>query len=344
MSQIRFGARDVAAIRFCVSPIWETVTSLWALADPGRYAHHLPWIGLARSAVARRDVAPHADLLRAFVRPRVWLPDFLTPVPRGPFDTIEEDLRQLRATPADRVRQDIADIDRPRAPAHPLVREVADDPARMLPKVADAVEVWWRVALLPHWPRMRALLEADIAYRARQFTVGGARLLFDTLSPATRWEGDRLVVDHGAGIDIEVAGAGFPLIPSLFFQDTIALSVSPGSEPSAVYPARGVGTLWEPPAGAPGALGRLLGHSRAGLLALVVAPATTKALAALSGLSPGTVSQHLAVLRDAGLVESRRQGREVVYAVTDRGRSLLGDGTERPRPPAGGTGPLGRAD
>lgn len=36
------------------------------------------------------------------------------------------------------------------------------------------------------------------------------------------------------------------------------------------------------------------------------------------------VSHHLRVLRAAGLVASRRQGKMVMYAVTDAGRALLG--------------------
>ncbi len=36
------------------------------------------------------------------------------------------------------------------------------------------------------------------------------------------------------------------------------------------------------------------------------------------------VSHHLRLLRSAGLVESRRDGKMVMYSLTERGRSLLG--------------------
>jgi DNA-binding transcriptional ArsR family regulator len=46
-------------------------------------------------------------------------------------------------------------------------------------------------------------------------------------------------------------------------------------------------------------------------------------LAWVSERPENLVSHHLHLLRDAGLVESRRQGKMVIYSVTERGRRLL---------------------
>jgi len=46
-------------------------------------------------------------------------------------------------------------------------------------------------------------------------------------------------------------------------------------------------------------------------------------LAWIAERSQNLVSHHLKVLRRAGLVRSRRQGKMVMYALTDDGRSLL---------------------
>ncbi len=43
----------------------------------------------------------------------------------------------------------------------------------------------------------------------------------------------------------------------------------------------------------------------------------------VSGRSENLVSHHLRALRSAGLASSRRDGKMVMYAITDRGRSLL---------------------
>ncbi|WP_319058002.1 helix-turn-helix domain-containing protein [Streptomyces europaeiscabiei] len=61
---------------------------------------------------------------------------------------------------------------------------------------------------------------------------------------------------------------------------------------------------------------------------------TTSELAARVGLSPPTVSHHVAVLRESGLLTSRRIGGTVLHTVTGLGADLLGGGVTcgiRPR-------------
>src|SRR4051794_17463952 len=101
MSTVRFEVPDVAGLRFRISPLWETVRSLYALADPGRHPVPLPWIGRARALARRPALADQVALLAAFARPGAWLPDFLTPPPAGPRPGLDEELAALRATPPD---------------------------------------------------------------------------------------------------------------------------------------------------------------------------------------------------------------------------------------------------
>ena len=91
-----------------------------------------------------------------------------------------------------------------------------------------------------------------------------------------------------------------------------------------IYPARGIASLWQPVTGdADAALARLLGRTRALLLASLREPATTTTLAGRHDLAPATVSEHLAVLRGAGLITARRDRGQVFYATTGLGDSLL---------------------
>ena len=60
-------------------------------------------------------------------------------------------------------------------------------------------------------------------------------------------------------------------------------------------------------------------------------PLATSELAERLGASAGGVSDHLRVLREAGLVSARREGRRVVYARTATGEALCGSDVPRGR-------------
>jgi DNA-binding transcriptional ArsR family regulator len=85
-----------------------------------------------------------------------------------------------------------------------------------------------------------------------------------------------------------------------------------------------VSALWERPRQvSPGtALDRLLGTSRAAILLALQDPASTTQLAATLGQSLGGIGDHLAVLREAGLIARARSGRSVLYRRTPVGDAL----------------------
>lgn len=89
---------------------------------------------------------------------------------------------------------------------------------------------------------------------------------------------------------------------------------------SRVAPVAGhlIGT---PPAS--DALVRLVGARRAELLGRLSSPTSTTALVSVTGWSAGSVSEHLGVLADNGLVAKRRVGRTVLYWRTEHGKRLL---------------------
>ncbi|WP_031012298.1 ArsR/SmtB family transcription factor [Streptomyces sp. NRRL F-5727] len=191
------------------------------------------------------------------------------------------------------------------------------------PELASSVRAWWEAGVRPHWPRIRAVLEADLAYRTRQLSEDGIQEVLTRLHPRLRWAEDRLAsADLPAGT-LALDGRGVTLAPSAFAARCVLLPARGGTPPCLVYPARAVGTLWERREETGDALARLLGRSRALLLSGTSTPSTTTALAHRTGLSPGAVSQHLAVLRDAGLVTGHRYRREVYYRASELGASLL---------------------
>jgi len=324
VSEVRFAVGDLTDVRFSTSPLWETVFSVRAYADPGRFPALRPWFVSVRAALAEDpDAGDCWAYLAEFARPGAWLPDFLTPPPPDRHGEMPSELALMLATPAETVRADILACAR-WTPISRTARAAADDPAAALPKLGAAIEAWHRVAIAPHWPRMQALLDADIAYRTRQLSRGGLRLLFETLAPTIRWEGDRLISEDPWNIELTVAGRGLPLIPSVFADRRVLWNVRDESRPAGIYPARAVGTLWSTSSDVGGAaLARVLGPARAEVFTLLIGPATTTDLASRTGLSLGAVSQHLTALREAGLARRARHGREVLYEVTSVGLAVL---------------------
>jgi DNA-binding transcriptional ArsR family regulator len=192
-------------------------------------------------------------------------------------------------------------------------------------RLADVLEAYWERAIEPVWSRVRAFLEADIAYRARRLTDGGPSALFADLNPNVSWDQPHLDVHvplHDATVDLD--GRGLLLVPSAFSASRPFVSDRAPWRPGVIYPARGIATLWEQAAPAPDGLARLIGTSRAAMLLDLAAPRSTAELAQRLSLSPATTSHHLSALREAGLLTGRREGRSVLYARTPLGDALVG--------------------
>ncbi|SCE73068.1 Helix-turn-helix domain-containing protein [Micromonospora coriariae] len=315
-------AGAVARIRFAVSCLWEVVASVRVLRDPGDHAVHLPWVRRVRPPLVEAGlIDADGGLLWQLVpaRPR-YLADFLTPSPAGLIPDLAAELAALGGTPTDTVR---AHLDLYPGERTPTLAALYADPPAGLRRLTEEIEAYWRIALAPHWPRLRLLLDADVTARARLLAEDGAGALLNDLHHQVRWEDDTLLVAQRHCLAPDVPdGPGLVLVPSVFVWPSVA-SVSAGDAPQLAYPARGLGALWEHPAGVPDALAAVLGRGRARLLTELTAPASTTELARRSGMSPAGVSQHLTALRAAGLVVTHRRGRALLSARTDLAEALF---------------------
>ncbi|TQS30821.1 DUF5937 family protein [Microbispora sp. KK1-11] len=311
----RFTPDDVARLRFAFSPMWELVASLRVLRAPGRHSLHLPWLRAVRPRLREVDLR---DLF-ALVPVSGYIPDFLTPTPDTPLPDFAAELERVRATPPATAYEEMVWVQTPDPAA---LRRFADDPAEGVRRVAGQLREYWSVAFEEFWPGIRALLEADVMWRARTLAAGGVRELFADLHPGVAWHGDRLVTAKNCAYDGDLGGDGLVLVPSAFSWPDVWVMYEPYL-PMLCYPARGVGTLWSDGTPCtPEALAALIGRTRAQVLTALAEPGSTTGLARRLGLTPGAVSQHLAVLSDAGLVARRRLGREVLYRRTPVGESL----------------------
>jgi DNA-binding transcriptional ArsR family regulator len=272
-----------------------------------------------RGRLGDLDLLPLLSLLPV----RGYNPDFVTPPPRSPLDSFEDELARVRGTPPAQVLKELEIFERQHggfpAAAEPLRR----NPRRELPKLARTMATYWTRAVEPFWPRILALLSADLRYRATRLTEGGPAALFAELNPRVTFERDWVHVDHAWEGTVELAGQGLLLLPSAFsWQHVFTIALEPW-QPSLVYPARGVALLWAPEREAAPELAGLMGGTRARILAAVDAPASTTELAERLGVTPGGVSQHLSALAGARLVARTREGRTVLYARTPLGDSLV---------------------
>lgn len=320
MVAIGLSASAVARIRFAVSCLWEVAASVRVLRHPGSHAVHLPWVDRVRPRLVEAGLVGDGLLWRLIPAEPGYLPDFLTPPPDGLNPDLDTELAILRATPPDVVR---AHLDLYENDHIGVVRALYDDPEAGLCLLADEIAEYWRIALAADWPRVRALLNAEVHSRSRILAESGAAVLLDTLHQRIRWQGDGLSITqrHCSAADVP-HGGGIVLIPSVFVWPSV-LSVATGDSPQLAFPAQGAATLWEERARASEALSAVIGRGRASLLVEMRAPVSTTELARRTGLSVSGVSQHLATLRAAGLVTAHRDGKTILNTRTSAADALL---------------------
>ncbi len=320
--RIRLAPVDLGRIRFGISPLYEAVRCLRVLERPGEHAIHLPWVRWVGSRIPK---GADVTLLRRLATGRA-VPVGLVPPPDSHMPSLAHELRRVRQANPDRVRMSLDSIFGNR----PWLAEFYDDPPGVLARLAAVIEAVYRELIEPFWPRMRVILEADVEYRARILAARGAEAVIGTLHPEVAWDnGDVLVWPHEPArspADVDISGAGLILCPTIFSWPRCNSTARPLDAASLRYPARGLGTLWERRAERPvAALAELLGPTRAGILLALAELRDTPSLAAELEVTPGAVSQHLRVLRNAGLVRTQRNGRAAVHLRTERGDALVRD-------------------
>ncbi|MFE6967933.1 DUF5937 family protein [Isoptericola sp. NPDC057653] len=309
---------DLADVRFAVSPLNELVLSLRAWRDPGRYPVHLPWLRRVEEARPSLD----GDMLLALTNESMWTPDYLTPRPGSPLTRIDDELAAVAAVDDAVVAHDLDAVHPGGLPAAlrgplPAVRR----------RVLDALSGYWDACFAPAWPRMRAVLQADVVHRGTVISAHGAGAMFADLSPRVSFADGVVSVRLGtlnAAFRRATAGVGLTLVPTLFTRGASA-PISPAEPPVIMYGARGTGTLWQAERQvADDALVAVLGRARAGLLTALERPASSTELARRLDVTTSAVNQHLRVLRDVGLLTSARAGRSVLYLRSEVGDALVG--------------------
>ncbi|ASW55653.1 hypothetical protein CIK06_17895 [Plantactinospora sp. KBS50] len=259
------------------------------------------------------------------------------PRPGDPVESHPGDPGQPRPGDPDRLR--LGD------PGQPRPGDPAGGGARPVPGL---LRYHW-AAIAPYWNQFRVAVDAERAAHSRALLSGGPHQLLGALGPVLRWRPPRLEAGPG-GAAVALDGDGVTLLPSVFCDGEPFLVPVADSRPLLVYPmdeAARVGALAmiDNRVADPHGLRDLLGATRAAILVTLLDPSTTTEVARRKDLAPSTVSKHLSVLREAGLLDSRRLANEVLYFLTPLGRALVHsatspdrDGDGRRCPKGNGTG------
>jgi DNA-binding transcriptional ArsR family regulator len=316
---IHFTIEDLARTRVADSPdaMWEIALSVQQLQTRADTAVFGSW-----RARARRRLGNWATPLTILMPDAHSFPDFLTPT-RG-VSEVDVGVSTVLSTPRHQLRSELAMLESPGR--HPSwVSGLARGDSGCLTQLGAILRRYHREAIAPDWPMITATVRADRAGRARTLSTGGLEALIEGFEPLLRWRPPVLECAVSQDRDVHLDGRGLVLVPS-FFCWPRPWTILHGPHPCLVYPIAHAEPVaahdWDPD-NRQQHLAALVGHTRAAILQSLETGCTTTELANRAGVSAGSASQHATVLRQAGLVSTRRVGGSVLHTLTDLGVTLL---------------------
>ncbi|GGR66073.1 ArsR/SmtB family transcription factor [Streptomyces roseolus] len=328
MLRIHFTPADLTRVRLHTEPdpLWEVVCSLHRLQTTQGRRAHAGWHRATRRALAGTPLGKAVHQVLFPVLPRAaYFPDFLTPYEA--VDGLGRGLAAVVDTPPERIAHETRTLRRVTG-APSWVARLTERPRRE--ELAAVLRAYHEAVVAPYHDRMCASVAGEWAVRARLALGVGVDGLLGDLSPTARWRPPVLEVDYVTDRDLHLQGRGLRVIPSYFCWRTPITLVDGALPPVLVYPLQhGAPSRGEVAATASAPLAALLGRTRAAVLRGLTAGATTSELARALGVSPATATHHTTVLRNAGLITTRRAHNAVLHTLTPTGAALLSSGTPR---------------
>ncbi|MGP3934442.1 ArsR/SmtB family transcription factor [Nonomuraea sp. KM88] len=206
---------------------------------------------------------------------------------------------------------------------------VAAGRPRHLRRLASALRTYHEHALAPFRDQILHQAEAHRRAVTQCLAGGGVHALLGNLGAGIRWNPPVLSAPYPADLTVDLAGRGLTLIPSFFCRGAPVTLANVELDPILVYPLDPPQHWMQPDHCGDGVdrhLATLIGRPRTALLRALTSPAGTSQLAARTGMSLSSASEHTAILRNCGLVASTRNGRHVVHSLTPLGRHVLAGG------------------
>ena len=329
MLRVIFTADDLARVRVAPGPdfLWEITNSVQTLQRRDGVAVFGEWRRWALPRLSERS-----RWLSPLLPPRGYSPDFLTPT-RGDCDTVHEAVDTLLHTPHPRLQTDLTRMASSRR-LPTWAGALADGDQDVLGRLAAAVHAYHLEAVAPFWRRIRADIDADRMMRLHRLLDGGTDGLLASLGPQIRWRPPVLETDYPVEQTLHLNGRGITLQPSFFCWPRPFTLADADLPPVLVYPIQHAPDWARPIRGDradpdTGALGALLGHTRAAVLQAVRSGRSTVELARMLGVTHPAISQHVSVLRAAGLVSTVRTAGRSLHVATSEGLTLLSCAADR---------------
>jgi DNA-binding transcriptional ArsR family regulator len=323
LSEFLVDADTLINARFGTSQLTETVAALKLLCAPVE-PWFRPWKDTHSPAFQAAVAAnPIWSALLESAFGRSWVADFLTVPPLEPDLTLDAELEYLTSLSDDHIRADLSVVRTP-------LPSILLSSARGLAAEAAGLLRWvWRTTVEPDWPRRLRVLQADVVSRTSRLSEQGWSGVLRGLGPDVRWLGDgRIQVNRWDYPVTDVRGRDLMFIAA--HTQRVNVSWRLPDRFALTYPVTGIFATTETP---DEPLVQLLGRNRARILVDAAEPVSTTLLVATTGLSLATISDHLRVLTDAGLLERRRSGRSVLYWQSDTGRRVVRrPASNRPEP------------
>ncbi len=338
-------------IGFAISPLAELGLVLHALSEPGHHPGLHGW-ATATAASLKPDLADRlheAEFLWRNTFSDVFMPFAGIPGHDGtPGATLAEDLNLLDRLTDERftsaaleftcsslygvktlsalhdpaMRMRALEMAATRGPHQvEFTKRLLDEPAAVRAWLRRLLEDCEQAFFADTWQRVRVQLAADARHKAELLRRKGLDEAIGSVSAALSVDmgGNRISIDkltEGRTIATDPEpGAGLTFVPTSFGWPHLMVLHAPGWRPVIHYPVHG------PELPSPASVETLklrmeaLAHPMRMRLCrnLARSPYTTSELSDAHGITPPEVSRHLAVLKKAGLITTRRRGRYVLH-------------------------------
>ncbi|MEV0848005.1 helix-turn-helix domain-containing protein [Streptomyces sp. NPDC049954] len=349
--RIDIGGPPPGQLRFAASPLAELTAMLHVLAEPAHHPQLAGWAGDVWAGL-RPELAER--LREAEFLWRSSRADFL--VPARPRPTLAEELDEvdriddetyvtaalITTCGSNRVhfagpspladataRERALDLAQARGALQEAFAErLLADPDIVRARVRDTLEQCAEAFFDTAWRGVAVQLATDLRLKNDLLKRQGVGAALASVSGAVTLapDGDSIIVDKLQDNATAADGAGVTFVPSVFGRPHLVAVHAPGWQPVVQYPVAEA----RPPEPVPLETVSLRLESLAHpvrlrlLRTLARGPHTTGELAHAWELSPPEVSRHLAVLRRAGLLTSRRHGRYVRYSLNLPEMTALG--------------------